>query len=157
MQTQTCPHEEMAKRFLGESYVSHSNASFDSYWPHSQRRSTRRRATESLPHGLSEYSSEVLLENDKLVVQRFIVEPGQWEGIHRHPPDQLYIHIKGGEWTVKYGDAAETSISPTGEVGWSDDPTEFSAMHESGDTGDEPIDLIWVNLNPGCMTEPEAG
>ncbi len=99
---------------------------------------------------------EVLLENDKLVVQRFIIEPGQWEGIHRHPPDQLYIHIKGGEWTVKYGDDAETSISATGEIGWSDDPTEFSAMHESGNTGDEPIDLIWVNLKPGCMTEPEA-
>ena len=59
---------------------------------------------------------EVLLENDKLVVQRFIIEPGQWEGIHRHPADQLYIHIKGGEWTVKYGDDAETSVSPTGKV-----------------------------------------
>jgi predicted metal-dependent enzyme (double-stranded beta helix superfamily) len=97
---------------------------------------------------------EVLLENDKLVVQRFIIEPGQWEGIHRHPPDQLYIHIKGGEWTVKYGDDAETSVSATGEVGWSDTPTEFSAMHESGNTGDEPIDLIWVNLKPGCLAEP---
>ncbi len=97
---------------------------------------------------------EVLLENDKLVVQRFIIEPGQWEGIHRHPADQLYIHVKGGEWTVKYGDDAETSVSPTGKVGWSDTSTEFSAMHESGNTGDEPIDLIWVNLKPGCMADP---
>ena len=38
---------------------------------------------------------ELLLENDKLIVQRFIIAPGQWEGIHRHPPDQLYIHVKG--------------------------------------------------------------
>ena len=43
------------------------------------------------------------MENDKLVVQRFIIEPGKWESIHRHPPDQLYIHFKGGQWTVKYG------------------------------------------------------
>ena len=99
-------------------------------------------------------SGEVLLENDKLVVQRFIIEPGQWEGIHRHPPDQLYINIKGGEWTVKYGDDADTSHSLTGSIGWSDTPTEFSAMHESGNTGDEPIDLIWVTLKPGCMAEP---
>ena len=31
----------------------------------------------------------------------------------------------------------------------------MSAMHESGNTGDEPIDLIWVTLKPGCMAEPE--
>ena len=47
---------------------------------------------------------EVLLENDKVVVQRFIFPPGQWEGVHAHPPDQLYIHIKGGQWTVRFGD-----------------------------------------------------
>jgi len=99
---------------------------------------------------------ETLLENDKLVVQRFKIEPGQWEGIHRHPPDQLYIQVKGGEWTVKYGDEAETSQSPTGEIGWSDKATELSAQHESGNTGDEPMDLIWVTLKPGCMAEPES-
>ena len=94
---------------------------------------------------------ELLLENDKLVVQRFTVQPGQWEGIHRHPPDQLYIHIKGGEWTVKYGDGATTSYSPTGEIGWDDSATELSELHESGNTGDESIDLVWVTLKPGCM------
>ena len=93
---------------------------------------------------------ELLLENDKLVVQRFTVQPGQWEGIHRYPPDQLYIHIKGGEWTVKYGDEATTSYSPTGEIGWDDSATELSELHESGNTGDESIDLVWVTLKPGC-------
>ncbi len=94
---------------------------------------------------------ELLLENDKLVVQRFTIQPGQWEGIHRHPPNQLYIHIKGGEWTVKYGDGATTSYSPTGEIGWDDSATELSELHESGNTGDESIDLVWVTLKPGCM------
>ena len=100
---------------------------------------------------------EVLLENDKLVVQRFIVEPGQWEGIHRHPPDQLYIQVEGGTWTVKYGNDAETSFSPTGEIGWSDTATELSELHESGNTGDEVMDLIWVTLKPGCMADAAAG
>ena len=94
---------------------------------------------------------ELVLENDKLVVQRFTIQPGEWEGIHRHPPDQLYIHIKGGEWTVKYGDEATTSYSPTGEIGWDETATGLSALHESGNTGDEPIDLVWVTLKPGCM------
>ncbi len=96
-------------------------------------------------------AGEVLLENDKIVVQRFIIEPGEWEGIHRHPPDQLYIHIKGGEWTVRFGDDENTSISPDGEIGWSDTAIELDAKHESGNTGDELIDLLWVTLKPGCM------
>jgi quercetin dioxygenase-like cupin family protein len=97
---------------------------------------------------------QLLLENDKLVVQRFLIEPGAWEGIHAHPPDQLYIHVKGGEWTVKYGDQAETSVALDGDIGWSESGTPLSAMHESGNTGDEPIDLIWVTLKPGCMQPP---
>lgn len=96
---------------------------------------------------------EVLLENDKLVVQRFIVEPGQWEGIHRHPPDQLYVHVKGGQWTVRYGDDESTSVSPDGEIGWSDTGLGLEARHQSGNTGDEAIDLIWIALKPGCMAE----
>jgi len=31
---------------------------------------------------------EVLLENEYVVVQRFVVGPGEWEGIHAHPGDQ---------------------------------------------------------------------
>ena len=95
---------------------------------------------------------EVLLENDKVVVQRFVFEPGQWEGVHAHPPDQLYIHIKGGEWTVRYGNWKETSRSETGSVGWYG-PVELSADHESVNSGDDPIDLIWVTLKSGCMVE----
>ena len=89
---------------------------------------------------------EVLLENDKVVVQRFIFPPGQWEGVHAHPPDQLYIHIKGGEWTVRYGDRTDTGRSETGSVGWYG-PVSLEADHESVNSGSEPIDLIWVTLN----------
>ncbi|MDP7255289.1 MAG: hypothetical protein QGF00_37215, partial [Planctomycetota bacterium] len=46
---------------------------------------------------------ELVLENDKLVVQRFIIQPGQWEGIHSHPGNQVYIHIKGGTWSERRG------------------------------------------------------
>ena len=99
---------------------------------------------------------ELLLENDKLVVQRFIIQPGQWEGIHRHPADQLYVHIKGGEGTVKYdGKITSNGVSPTGEIGWSEMTTELSEMHESGNTGDEPIDLMWITLKPGCFSDTQ--
>ena len=52
---------------------------------------------------------ELLLENDKLVVQRFIIQPGQWEGIHSHPGNQIYVHIDGGEWSGRIGGKSEYS------------------------------------------------
>ncbi len=94
---------------------------------------------------------ELLLENDKVVVQKFVFPPGVWEGIHSHPPDQLYIHLKGGEWTVKYGTKTYPSqYSQTGSVGWYG-PVPLSAQHESVNSGDEPIELIWVTLKQGCL------
>jgi hypothetical protein len=92
---------------------------------------------------------KVLLENDKVVVQRFTFPPGQWEGVHSHPPDQLYIHIKGGKWTVRNGARIESGWSETGSVGWYG-PVDLSEDHESVNSGDEPIDLIWVTLKSGC-------
>jgi hypothetical protein len=49
--------------------------------------------------------------------------------------------LKGGEWTARYGDQAETSVALDGDIGWSESGTPLSGMHESGNTGDEPIDL----------------
>lgn len=34
-------------------------------------------------------------------MQRFTVNPGQWEGVHAHHPDMLYIHVKGGQWAAR--------------------------------------------------------
>jgi hypothetical protein len=91
---------------------------------------------------------EDLLENDRVVVQRFLVPPGQWEGVHGHRPNTLYIHVKGGRWAVRsHTEAAHEHAEPStdGEVGWMD-PIDPSAGHESGNAGDTPIDLIWVTL-----------
>ncbi len=46
---------------------------------------------------------ELLLENDYVVVQRFLIEPGQWEGIHPHPGSQIAVRIKGGLWAGRRG------------------------------------------------------
>ena len=93
---------------------------------------------------------ELLLENDKVVVQKFIFPPGQWEGIHSHPPNQLYIHLKGGEWTIKYGDKTyPAQYSLTGSVGRYG-PVPLTVQHESVNSGSEPIELIWVTLKETC-------
>jgi quercetin dioxygenase-like cupin family protein len=91
---------------------------------------------------------EDLLENDLVIVQRFTVNPGQWEGVHAHHPDMLYIHIRGGQWAARSKHEPEHAYpepSPDGEVGWM--PTiDISEGHESGNIGKDPIDLIWVTL-----------
>ena len=94
---------------------------------------------------------ELVLENDKLIVQRFIIQPGQWEGIHSHPGNQINIHIKGGEWSGRIGGKSEYSgeIDEDGSVGWMD-AIPLSAGHDSGNTGNTPIDIIYVTLKEGC-------
>ena len=90
---------------------------------------------------------ELLLENDRVIVQRVQIEPGQWEGIHAHPGNQVYIHIKGGIWSGRSGgvQAPPSPFSETGSVGWMD-AIDYSVGHESGNTGDTTIDLVWVTL-----------
>ena len=91
---------------------------------------------------------EDVLENDQVIVQRFVIKPGQWEGVHAHCPDMLFIHIKGGQWAAKtYQEPERPSPhpSPDGEVGWM--PTiDISVGHQSRNIGKNPIDLIWVTL-----------
>jgi predicted metal-dependent enzyme (double-stranded beta helix superfamily) len=91
---------------------------------------------------------EDLLENDRVIVQRFIVNPGQWEGRHAHGPNMLYIHVKGGQWAARSKKEPEhlyPDADPDGAVGWMA-PIDISEGHESGNAGKEPIDLIWVTL-----------
>jgi hypothetical protein len=91
---------------------------------------------------------EDLLENDFVIVQRFTVNPGQWEGVHSHHPNMLYIHIRGGQWAARSKrepEHADPTRSADGSVGWMA-PIDISEGHESGNIGDQPIDLIWVTL-----------
>ena len=90
---------------------------------------------------------ELQLANDKVVVQKFIIEPGQWEGLHTHPGNQIYVHIRGGEWTVRRNGQESVSHAADGSVGWYEAIDE-DEQHESGNTGDTPIELVWVTLQP---------
>ncbi len=99
---------------------------------------------------------EVLLDNEHVVVQRFIVPPGEWEGLHAHPGNQVYVHVVGGTWSGRAGGEStySDSVSETGAVGWME-RIPLSEGHESGNTGDTPIDLIWVTLKADSPIRPD--
>jgi predicted component of type VI protein secretion system len=90
---------------------------------------------------------EDVLENDQVIVQRFVMNPGQWEGVHAHRPNTFYIFIKGGRWisrTKKLPQSA-SGDSPDGTVGWMP-ATDISEGHESGNVGPNPSDVVWIAL-----------
>lgn len=88
-----------------------------------------------------------LLENDRVIVQRFDYPPGEWEGVHAHDADMLFVHLTDGRWASRsYRDPyTEYPPSPAGFVGWMD-RVGLEAGHESCNVGPEQIDLIWVTL-----------
>lgn len=106
---------------------------------------------------LDDSDGEVVLTNDHVVLQRLVVPTGEWEGIHSHPGNQLYVHIKGGEWSGRIGGKSEYSgdVDEDGAVGWMD-AIPISAGHNSGNTGDTPIDLIYVTLKSNAPIAPEV-
>jgi hypothetical protein len=97
---------------------------------------------------LSNPLGEVLLRNERVVIQRFVVGPGEWEGIHSHPGNQLCIHIRGGEWSGRERGRGtySGSVCDDGEVEWLGEPVPLRVGHESGNTGETPIEIVWVTL-----------
>jgi len=106
---------------------------------------------------IEDSDGRVVLTNDLVVLQRLYVAAGEWEGLHSHPGNQIYVHIQGGEWSGRLGGESEYDgiLSPDGEIGWMD-PIPLSAGHESGNTGDNDIDLIYVTLKKDAPVAPEA-
>ena len=96
---------------------------------------------------LDDPDGEVVLNNQYVVLQKLIVGPGEWEGVHSHPGNQIYVHIKGGYWSGMLGDRFEYQheFDADGSVGWMDQ-IPIEAGHNSGNTGDNPIELIYVTL-----------
>lgn len=119
-------------------------------------------STEHIPFlldypNLHDPDGEVLIDNEHVVVQRFIVPPGEWEGLHAHPGNQVYVHVVGGTWSGRAGDEStyDDTVTETGSVGWME-RIPLSEEHESGNTGDAPIDLVWVTLKGDVPIRPDV-
>src|SRR5580704_7096037 len=87
---------------------------------------------------------EVLLDNPRVFVQKFIVQPGQSTGRRTQPGDQLLVFIKGGVLTSR---ATERStLWREGRIVWH--AAADGVDEGSTNTGSTPIEMIWVTLKP---------
>lgn len=96
---------------------------------------------------------EVLLDDERVVVQRFRLEPGEWEGIHSHPEYQLVIVLQSSdELTERFGDSAnvlsidEEQRQQSMSVFWRPGPVELSERHETGNTGTRTLEWIAITF-----------
>jgi hypothetical protein len=90
---------------------------------------------------------EDVLDNRWVIVQRFKMKPGEWEGVHAHNPNTLYVFIKGGKWTSK-SRAQPNGVpgsAPDGAVAWMD-TIALNEQHQSGNTGSNETEVVWVAL-----------
>jgi predicted metal-dependent enzyme (double-stranded beta helix superfamily) len=92
---------------------------------------------------------QLLMEDERVIVQRFVLEPGQWEGIHAHPEYQLVLVVQStDEVTMRFGDK-ETIFSGENQgmsAFWRPGPVAISEQHESGNTGSSPLEWIAISF-----------
>ena len=96
---------------------------------------------------------ETLLEDDRVVVQRFVLKPGDWEGIHEHPEYQLVIVLNStDELTYRFRGAErvfpgrkDDDPEPM-EAFWRPGPVFMSDQHDSGNTGTRPLEWIAITF-----------
>tara|TARA_B100000586_G_scaffold182547_1_gene133844 strand:+ start:1254 stop:1676 length:423 start_codon:yes stop_codon:yes gene_type:complete len=93
---------------------------------------------------------ETLLEDDRVVVQRFILEPGQWEGIHEHPENQLVIVLNSTQELIyRFRGSERIFERPEDDAVrafWRPGPVFMSDEHESGNTGTRPLEWIAITF-----------
>ena len=93
---------------------------------------------------------ETLLEDDRIIVQRFELKPGQWEGIHEHPEYQLVIVLNStNELVYRFRGSERVFERPEEDsvrAFWRPGPVYMSDEHESGNTGDRTLEWIAITF-----------
>ena len=110
----------------------------------------------SIANSQQEYPNvegEILMEDDRVIVQRFVLEPGVWEGIHEHPEHQLVIVTNTTDELVSQFRGSESVITkPDDEPAdtlsafWRPGPIVMSNQHQSGNTGSRPLEWIAITF-----------
>lgn len=83
-----------------------------------------------------------LLENDRVLVESFISQPGQWTGKHSHQGNQVTVILKGGTVTFREDGHQRVEKFENGQVIW----VEATDGHDHGNTGSSTIEMMVFTL-----------
>jgi quercetin dioxygenase-like cupin family protein len=86
--------------------------------------------------------AEVVLENDRVIVQRLTNEPGNWVGEHAHVDNQLVVVLKGSTLTYREGGEETERTFTDGEVFMVD----TTVAHDHAVTGESGVESILITL-----------
>jgi hypothetical protein len=84
----------------------------------------------------------VVLENDKVVVRRYLLQPGMATGMHNHSQDYLLVILQGGtvEVTTLQGPIRTEKVEK-GLVAW-----RTKIAHDSKNIGGSPIEGLVIEI-----------
>lgn len=84
----------------------------------------------------------VLLENDKVVVRQYLLQPGMSTGMHSHTHDYLRVILQGGtvEVTALNGPTRTEKVE-AGAVAWRP-----KATHSTKNIGGSPIEGLVIEI-----------
>jgi hypothetical protein len=83
------------------------------------------------------------LEDERVLVRRYLIQPGQSTGRQAHNAQELLIYVKGGVLTSN--STGRASFWPDGRVVWL-----AEAGSDEGSTNTDPraVEILWVVLKP---------
>ncbi|MEW6209501.1 MAG: hypothetical protein AB1631_14125 [Acidobacteriota bacterium] len=84
----------------------------------------------------------LVLENDRVRVERVILEPGQSTGVHTHPLSGLGVSVSGGKIEIDLQGQKQMSELKPGEFRWRDGAVTHS-LKNVGKTRFEAVDIEW--------------
>jgi quercetin dioxygenase-like cupin family protein len=84
----------------------------------------------------------LVLENDHVIVRRYLLQPGLVTGMHTHARDYLRVILRGGtvEITALNG-AKRTETVGTGDVAW-----RSKEAHDTRNIGGGPIEGLVIEI-----------
>lgn len=84
----------------------------------------------------------VVLENDKVVVRRYLLQPGMSAGMHSHSRDYVRVILQGGtlEITTLQGPTRTEKVE-AGSVAW-----RTKVTHDSKNIGGSPVEGLVIEI-----------
>ncbi len=92
----------------------------------------------------SDLPGEPILDNDRVLVQRLVLDCGRSTGRPVHGPDHLQVFIKGG--VLRSNTSGRATLWKDGRVVWH--TTADPADKGSTNAGTASVEMVWVMLKP---------